>query len=311
MICGYSCIIVDHHGNIIIHCLQKYPEEFIVCHIMEILGKTRVVVKDGKVVEMGEPRVRWCPIFGKVHGIKEITPEAVRANMEYRIKDFGMFTEDRKLEMDVFVGFGASEIMMSALSRDLIDTTVTVCDGAGTVITNDPSLVQGMGARISGLIETETIRATIDGIEKKGGIVLDPSTASIDPVSGVMRACAIGYRRIAVTVIDPATAKRLREIEAEHDLDLLIIGAHTTGISRDDAKQLSRDLDIITGCASQNVRDVIKTLAQVGTSVPMFAITQKGKELLLERAKDVSSPILINTMPLPVLPVQKQPCKLV
>ncbi|MCD4704432.1 MAG: DUF2099 family protein [Methanosarcinaceae archaeon] len=280
-------------------------------HIMEILGKTRVVVSNGKVVEVGEPRIQWCPIFEKVRGIKEITPDIVRENMEFRIKDFGLFTEDRKLDMDVFVGFGASEIMMSALSRDLLDTTVTVCDGAGTVITNNPSLVQGMGARISGLIETEPIHTTIDGIEKRGGIVLDPSTASIDPVGGVLRACTIGYRRIAATVIDPATAKQLREIEAEHDLDLLIIGAHTTGISRDDAEQLARYLDIITGCASQNVRNVLKPLAQVGTAVPLFAITQKGKELLLERAKDVSSPILINTMPLPVLPAQKQPRELV
>lgn len=27
-------------------------------HIMELMGKTRVVVKDGKVIEVGEPEVQ-------------------------------------------------------------------------------------------------------------------------------------------------------------------------------------------------------------------------------------------------------------
>ena len=29
--------------------------------------------------------------------------------MEFRIKDFGLFTNKRQLDMDIFVGFGASE----------------------------------------------------------------------------------------------------------------------------------------------------------------------------------------------------------
>jgi len=282
-------------------------------HVMELVGKTRVVVKDGKVVEVGEPQIEWCPIFDKLCGIKKITPDKVKANMEYRIKDFGMFTDDRQLDLEVFVGFGASEVMMSGLERGILDTTVTVCDGAGTVITNNPKLVQGMGARISGLVETEPIDSIMNGISERGGIVLDPASATIDPVGGVEKAAELGYKRIAVTVTDPDTARRLREmeIESEAGIDLTIIAAHVTGISRDDALELLEHLDIITGCASRNIRDVIEPLAQVGTAVPLFAITQKGKELLLERAKDVESPILVNTMPLPVLPEQKQPRDLV
>ncbi|WP_440951676.1 methanogenesis marker 8 protein [Methanococcoides sp. FTZ1] len=280
-------------------------------HVMEILGKTRVVVEDGKVVEVGEPQLNWCPLFEKARGIKEITREAVKENMEFRIRDFGLFTPQRKLEMDVFVGFGASEVMMTGLNRDMLDTTVTVCDGAGTVITNNPSLVQGMGARISGLVETEPIDGIINGIEARGGIVLDPSTAVIDPVAGVLKASDLGFKRIAVTAVDPDTAKKLREIEKEHDLELLMIGAHTTGLSREDALEIIKYLDIITSCASKNIRDEIKPLAQVGTAVPLFALTQKGKELLLERAKEVESPILVNTMALPVLPEKKQPKDLV
>jgi hypothetical protein len=65
--------------------------------------------------------------------------------------------------------------------------------------------------------------------------------------------------------------------------------------------------DIVTGCASKHVRDLEKPLAQVGTAIPLFALTQAGKELVIERAKEIETPVLINTMPLPVLPEEKQP----
>ena len=276
-------------------------------HIMEILGMTRVVVEDGKVIEVGEPQIEWCPLFEKARGIKQITSEEVRKNMEFRIRDFGLFTPQRKLEMDVFVGFGASEIMMTGLNRGMLDVTITVCDGAGTVITANPKLVQGMGARISGLVETDPIPEVIAGIEKMNGTVLDPEGASIDPVSGVEKAVQMGYRKIAVSVVDALTASRLRELENVYDLDMFIIAAHTTGLTKENAAEILKFIDIITGCASKNIRDIIKPIAQVGTAVPLFAVTQKGKELLLERAKEVESPILVNTMPLPVLPEKKQP----
>ena len=279
-------------------------------HVMEILGMTRVVVENGKVVEVGEPQLEWCPLFEKARGIKQITSEEVRKNMEFRIRDFGLFTPQRKLEMDIFVGFGASEVMMTGLNRGMLDVTVTVCDGAGTVITANPKLVQGMGARISGLVETDPITEVIKGIEQRNGTVLDPQNASIDPVAGVEKAAQMGYKKIAVSVVDALTASKLRELERIHDLDLYIIAAHTTGLTKENASELIKYIDIATACASKNLRDIIKPIAQVGTAVPLFAMTQKGKELLLERAKEVESPILVNTMPLPVLPEKKQPREL-
>jgi hypothetical protein len=42
--------------------------------------------------------------------------------------------------------------------------TVTACEGAGTVILKNPTLVQGMGGRMSGLVETEPIGGIIKGI---------------------------------------------------------------------------------------------------------------------------------------------------
>lgn len=279
-------------------------------HIMELVGKTRVVVKDGKVIEVGEPEVEWCPIFAKVRGIQKITSEEVRKNMEFRISDFGMFTDKRKLELEDFVGFGASEIMMTGLRRGLLDTTVTACEGAGTVISNNPTLVQGMGGRMSGLVETEPIEGIINGIAERGGIVLDPSTAKLDSVAGVKKAAELGYKKIAVTAPFGETAKELRKLEAELGLDLIIIGVHVTGLSKEDTQILIENADITTSCASKYMRELVKPLAQVGTAVPLFALTQKGKELVIERAKEITSPLLINTMPLPALPENKQPKEL-
>lgn len=276
---------------------------------MELVGKTRVVVKNGEVVEVGEPEIKWCPIFAKLRGIEEITPEDVRKNMEFRIRDFGMFTDKRRLELEDFVGFGASEIMMTGLSRGLLDSTVTACEGAGTVISSNPALVQGMGGRMSGLVETEPIEGIIKGITERDGIVLDPSTAKMDSVAGVKKAADLGNERIAVTVTFPETAKELRELEKELNLDLVIIGVHVTGLSKKDVQTLIDNTDITTSCASQYVRELVQPLAQVGTAVPLFALTQKGKELVIERAKDIHKPLLINTMTLPALPDEKQPKK--
>jgi len=277
---------------------------------MELLGKTRVRVKDGRVVETDEPVIRWCPLFEKVRGIKEINSEAAAANMEFRIKEHGMFTPKRKLEMDVFVGFGASEVMMTATRQGLIEAAVTVCDGAGTVVTSNPSLIQGMGGWISGLVETDPIPEVLAGIETRDGIVLDPNTAKIDQVAGA-RIAAERHSKFAVTVADADTAEELRRLEKELGVQILIVGVHLTGIGEEETDRLLASADIVTSCASKSIREKVRPLVQVGTAVPLFGLTRWGKEVLVERAKEVDRPILINTMPLPVLPGNKQPRPLV
>ena len=280
-------------------------------HIMELLGKTKVVIKDGKVVEIGTPELEWCPLFSKLREVNNITPEEVKKNIEFRISDLGMFTARRKLlELDTYVAFGASEVMMSGLRSGFLETTVTACDGAGTVIASDPALVQGIGGRMSGLVETEPIEDTINGIQKLGGTALDPSTAAINPAGGVQKAAELGYKKIAVTAADSKTAKKVREIEAELGLDLIVIAVHVTGVSKEEAQGLLENSDIVISCASKHIRELAKPLVQVAAAIPLFALTQKGKELVIERAKDIESPILINTMELPVLPEHKQPREL-
>ncbi|AAM32555.1 MULTISPECIES: methanogenesis marker 8 protein [Methanosarcina] len=281
-------------------------------HIMEMMGKARVVVKDGKVIEVGIPEVEWCPLFVKLRGVEKMTPDEIRKNMEARISELGMFTENRRLEFETtVVAFGASEIMMSGLTSGFLETTVTACDGAGTVISGNPALVQGIGGRMSGLIETEPIDALIRGIEERGGTVLDPATATIDPAGGVRKAAELGYKKIAVTIADAKTAKNVRKIESESGLDLFVIAVHVTGISREEAQELLDNSDIVISCASKYIRELAKPLVQVAAAIPLFALTKKGKELVIERAKDIESPILINTMPLPVIPEHKQPRELI
>jgi len=275
-------------------------------HIMELLGKTRVVVKDGKVVEAGQPEVCYCPLFDKIRGIKEITSEAAAGNTEFRIKQHGMFSSRRKLEMPTFVGFGASESMMTGVEHGIIDAAVTACDGAGTVITSNPTLIQGMGGYMSGLVQTEPVPEVIAGIKERQGHVLSEETAVIDQYKGAEWA-ADHFSKFAVTVADSDTAEKLRELERARGVRILIVGVHLTGISEKDARRMLAVADVVTACSSKYIRELVRPLAQVGTAVPLFGLTKWGKELLIERAKEVESPVLINTMPLPTLPEHKQP----
>jgi putative methanogenesis marker protein 8 len=278
---------------------------------MEIMGKTRVVVKDGEVIEVGDSEIEWCPLIAKLSGVQKITSEEVKKNVESKISNFGMFTAKRQLlEHDTFVAFGASEIMMSSLRSGSLEATVTACDGAGTVISNNPDLVQGIGGRMSGLIKTEPIEDVINGIQKFGGIVLDTKTAAIDPVSGVTKAADLGYKKIAVTVANSKTAKKLRKLEAELELDLIVIAVHVTGVSKEEAQDLLENSDLVISCASKYIRELAKPLIQIAAAIPLFVITQKGKELVIERAKDLKSQILITTTELPVIPRHKQPREL-
>jgi putative methanogenesis marker protein 8 len=280
-------------------------------NIMELLGRSRVKVEEEKVTEASDPVIQWCPLFYKIRDIKEVTAESAAANMEFRIENHGMFSPRRKLRMDTFVGFGASESMMTGIRAGIIDGAVTVCDGAGTVITANPDLVQGMGGYISGLVESDPIPEVIEGIGQTGGHVLSPQDAAINQMEGAAYAVAAGYKRFAVTVADATDAEKLRELEKTAGVRIMIIGVHLTGISSEEASRLLAAADIVTACASRHIREQVRPLVQVGTAVPLFGLTRWGKELLVERAKEVEQPLLINTMPLPVLPEEKQPRPLV
>ncbi|HUW85648.1 MAG TPA: methanogenesis marker 8 protein, partial [Methanoregula sp.] len=203
-------------------------------HIIEAIGRSRIVIRNSRVVEVGEAQITDCPLakrFG--FPIPAITKDAVKANIEHRIKTFGMCTPDRKvLDSREFVGFGASELLSFGLLSGLIDAAVLVCDGAGTVIVTKPEMAQGIGGRMSGLVKTSPYRSVMDRIEQGGGIVLDRDHARIDQLAGVALAVSEGYRNIAVTVARPETAEIIHRIHP----DTLIFAVHVTGLSRDEAE---------------------------------------------------------------------------
>ncbi|HXW99163.1 MAG TPA: DUF2099 family protein, partial [Methanomicrobiales archaeon] len=120
-------------------------------HIIEAIGRTRIVVRDGKVVEVGEPCITECPLARRFAvPVADFSPDAIRANLENRIASFGMCTAARDvMDNRDFVGFGASELLSAGLRAGLIDAAVLACDGAGTVIAPKPALIQGIGGRMS------------------------------------------------------------------------------------------------------------------------------------------------------------------
>jgi len=279
-------------------------------HIIEAIGRSRIVIRDGKVVEVGEAQITDCPLAKRfAYPIPAITKDAIRMNIEHRIKAFGMCTENREvIDSREFVGFGASELLSFGLYTGLIDAAVLACDGAGTVIVTKPAMAQGIGGRMSGLVKTSPHKSVMDRIEEGGGIVLDREHARIDQLAGVALAVAEGYRNIAVTVATPEIAEIIHRIHP----DTLIFAVHVTGLSHDEAEVLVSASDLVTSCASKTIREIAGAgaLLQAGISVPIFAMTQKGKLLILEKIRQSDDPVLIKPTRLPALG-DKQPTPLV
>lgn len=250
-------------------------------HVMECLGMSRVTIEDGKVVEVTEPKVRYCPLFAKRRGMEELNRESIKENIEYRISSFGMCTEERVTAMDNFLNFGISETLCSALKNGKIDAAVIAADGCGTAVITEPSLVQGMGGRISGICETEPIPKVVEAIGREN--MLDPDTARIDMEAGVEKAFSMGYGRVAVTTPFVDSAVRMRDRYGDR---LVIIGVHTTGMSEDDARRAFDTFDIITACASKHLREEClrrpDTLV-AGNKVPVYGVTPIGKELMQDK----------------------------
>jgi putative methanogenesis marker protein 8 len=269
-------------------------------HVIEAVGRSKIIIRDGKVAEVSVSQLRTCPLAKKfAFPIDEITPDAVKANIEHRMKSWGMCQPHRKVCGSVdFVGFGASELISCGILSGSLDAAVLACDGAGTVIVTTPEMVQGIGGRMSGLVSTSPLAEEMDRIEKNGGIVLDRAHATIDPVLGVSRAYEKGFSHVAVTVASAGVAE---EIHAKHP-DAFIFGVHMSGITEKDAERLIGVADIVTACASKWIWQVAgsKALVQAGTAVPVFALTQRGKLLILDKIARSNRPVLVSGSKLPV-----------
>ena len=272
-------------------------------HVMEVLGLAVVTVENGKIVSIEPPKLRFCPLFNKLLGIENIDTEAVRKNIEFRIKDFGLFTENRVTRAGDYITFGVSEILSTALSKGQIQASVIVADGAGSFISEDPEIVQGMCGRISGIIETSPLKKVIADVGPEN--VLDPDTAKIDQKACAEKAAARGYERFSVTVTNADDAKFIRE---KYGSRAVIIAVHTSGTSRCDAKAMFDNCDFITACASGPLREEALSrrddIIIAGNKVQIFAVTDIGKEMVVGKLHSIGkepwdgSPEWVNPNPL-------------
>jgi len=279
-------------------------------HVIEANGRCRIVIRNGQVVDVGKAMIGGCPLAERfAYPIPDFNAGAVKANIEHRIKAFGMCTPQREvLDTREFVGFGASEILSFGLAAGILDAVVLACDGAGTVIVTQPALVQGIGGRMSGLVSTCPYPEVVARIEENGGFVLDREDASMDPLAGVALAVEKGFKKIAVTVALPGDAAAIRKVHPS----TLIFGVHVTGLTKEEAEMLVAACDLVTSCASKTIRDAVsgRALLQAGIAIPIFAMTRPGKELIIEKIRQGSEPVLVKPTHLPSLS-GKQPEPLV
>jgi len=135
------------------------------------------------------------------------------------------------------------------------------------------------------MVETTPLQNVIKAIGRDR--VLDPETARIDQVAGARKAWDMGYRKIGVTVVRGNDAALIRK---EMGDNVLLFAVHTSGVTEEDAKMLYANCDIATACASKHMWDIGRKLGamQVGTKVPVFAITDRGKEICDTRLKQIN-----------------------
>lgn len=253
-------------------------------HVYQALGMTRIVIEDGKVVEVSEPEINYCPLFKKLCDIDGITKEKVRENIEFRIKDFGFCTENRKVRAGDYVTFGVSEILSTALENKELDACVIAADGCGTAVITEPDLLQGMCGRISGLVETSPLQVVLDAIGRDN--VLDPETVPIDMIKGAELADSKGYKKFSVTVAFPEDAKVLRERYGDR---VLIVAVHTSHTTCKGAKMLFDHCDMITACASGNVRKEAESrdVLVAGNKIQIYGVTELGRRLVLDKLTSI------------------------
>ena len=268
-------------------------------HVIETLGKVRVVIENGEITEVGESDMKYCPMFHAMHKVDELNEEFIRKNINFRIKDFGMCTPERVVEMDDLVTVGISEILKTNMEKGNIDCVVGACDGAGTVIMTNPRVVQGVGGRVSGLISTTPIPEVIKNLEDKDSIVLNPETAELNQLEGLKIALDKGYKNIAITVIPSPMIKELRQYPVDDDVNVYIFVAHTTGVTRSEAEMLFEYGDIVTACASKEVRDYVDEIQPYyyGVKVPIFCASEDGRRFLDTRLEKINKPLTTRDYP--------------
>jgi putative methanogenesis marker protein 8 len=244
----------------------------------------RVRISEKGIEVLSEPMIEYCPLHEALYGAKKIDVEAVRKSVEMKVAGFGFCCGNRAFDDEPIVAYGASEMMRVWLEKGLIDCAVVVCEGAGTVITSNGRLVQAIGARLTGIVRTSPIPEIIQKIRNDGGIVLDEKSAIIDQVRGVKKALDLGFRRVTVSVagFQSKAISDIRELEANAKADVLIFSVCNTCVGEADVGHIAK-ADVVCASASRIIREEIgkKALLQLGVTIPVYAVTERGKRLVL------------------------------
>ena len=267
--------------------LQKY-RHLDDLHLTRILGAW-VVISEGRVIEVEKSRaLRCCPLQSMLSGADIETYAAEK------ITELGQFTPRREVWRSSFgVPFGASEMLMTALRKGAIDCAITVCDGAGTVVTGVPEVAQGIGARMNGVFYTSPIPQVQQKLRSHGCILFDD--ARIDQVEGLRKAVEAGFTRIVVTV-NGRFGQRfadLRQVEKEAGVAVTIAAVCTTGIDDRRADEIIATCDLAWTCASRPLREKCQSAQlQLTQAIPVFVYTAKGRELLAAYSDEAGAAIL-------------------
>ena len=244
----------------------------------------RVRISKKGIEVLTEPTVEYCPLHEALYGTKQIDVEAVRKTVEMKIAGSGFCCGNRCFDAESIVAYGASEMMRVWLEKGFVDCAVVVCEGAGTVITPNGELAQSIGARLTGIIRTSPIKEIIERIEADGGVILDKASARIDQVEGVKRAFDLGFKRVAVSVagFQAKAISEIRKFEASAEADVLVFSVCNTCVGNADVTHIAK-ADIACASASKLLRGEIgkKAVLQLGVTIPVYALTDKGKRLVL------------------------------
>lgn len=247
-----------------------------------------ITVSGGEVTDITDPALFRCPLAEHLYkdfavigsGDKETVKQAIKKAVESKIRAYGLFTDNRKFEcVKTPIKYGASEMMMSAMKNGLIDAAVVVCEGAGTVITDKPEVVQGIGARMNTVISTSPIKTIQEKLKKLNcRIVFDD--ASIDQIRGVEEAIKAGHKNIAVTLRGESAdnLKLLRAIEKKSGVKIVCLVVCTTGVEAAKITFMREHADLVWSCASSDIREMIGPCAKIQLSklMPVFVLTNKG-----------------------------------
>ncbi|MHA1380297.1 MAG: methanogenesis marker 8 protein [Candidatus Helarchaeota archaeon] len=259
-------------------------------HIWEV-AKARVIVRNRRVILVeNDPLVKYCPLHEFMGGTKFHTKETVKKHLERKIKYiFHLCSPNRTLSVKFDgVGYGASETFSSGIKEGLIDCVVEPCDGAGTILTNDPDVVQGIGIAMNALISTTPIPEIISRLKELGVTIVDPKSATLDQYTGVKKAFELGYKNVGVTIDGPnaKTITEIRKLQKDYNAKAIVCGMHTTGITEDLIPFIIK-FDLAHGCGSKVMRNLVSKKARktYGKNIPVYAFSEEGQKLLDLREK--------------------------